>query len=120
MSEPKKILVVDDDRPTRELMRTLLRQYDLEAVTAASGTEAVALARNVRPSLILLDLNMPDMGGGEALARLRREPALADLPVLILSGDPVDEEDLERLGAAGAIQKPFDLLDLIARIREQL
>lgn len=118
MDQPK-ILVVDDDGPTLALMRRLLRQYDLEAVTASSGKEAVDLARREKPRLVLLDLNMPGMNGREALEALRSE-GLDAIPVVILSGDAIPTTDVRAMGAVDAIQKPFDLDDLIQRIRRHL
>ena len=117
MSERPLILVVDDDPPILLLMRNVLREFGFEAITAGSGPEALEQARAHKPRLMLLDRNMPGMSGDEVLARLRADPALSRLPVLILSGEPLDEEEVERIGATGAVLKPFDVPALIEAIR---
>lgn len=111
------ILVVDDDAPILLLMRNILREYGFEAITAASGAEAIEHARTHKPSLMLLDRNMPGMTGDEVLAKLREENRLAELPVLILSGEPIEPDEIRRLGATGAVLKPFDVPALVEAIR---
>lgn len=117
---PSRILVVDDDAPILILMRTLLREFGFEPLTAMSGADAIDAARAHRPQLILLDKKMPGMNGDEVIRTLRSEPGLENVPILILSGDPVDAHELADLGANGAIQKPFDIDALLAQIRGHL
>src|SRR4051794_18368486 len=95
------ILVVDDDLPIRVLMRSLLREFGFEAVTAENGREALAEVRKRRPSVVLVDKNMPGMTGEEVIRALRREPGVDGLPILILSGEPVSSSELKSLGADG-------------------
>jgi CheY-like chemotaxis protein len=111
------ILVVDDDVPILLLMRNLLREFGFEAVTAASGEQAIEAARNRTPDLVLLDRNMPGMSGDEVLRELRATHGLANVPILILSGEPIDPPEIERLGATGAVLKPFDVPQLVEMIR---
>jgi two-component system KDP operon response regulator KdpE len=120
MTERAPILVVDDDAPILLLMRSLLREFGFEAVTAATGEQAVAEARNRRPALVLLDRNMPGMHGDDVVRALRRDVGLEGVPILILSGDPLTRRELAELGADGAVQKPFDVPSLIAQIREHV
>jgi len=116
-----RILVVDDDAPIRLLMRTVLREYGFDSVDAAGGEQALNLARQTTPDLILLDRNMPGgMSGDETLSALRAEPGLANVPVLILSGEPIEPAELRNLGADGAVLKPFDVMELVATIREHV
>ncbi|MEA2568722.1 MAG: adenylate cyclase [Acidobacteriota bacterium] len=117
MNSRPPILVVDDDAPILMLMRSLLREFGFEAVTAATGEEAVAAARDRRPALVLLDRNMPGMHGDEVVRALREDVGLDGVPILILSGDPVTRSELAQLGVDGAVQKPFDVPTLIAQIR---
>jgi DNA-binding response OmpR family regulator len=117
MNNHAPILVVDDDAPILMLMRSLLREFGFEAVTAATGEEAVAAARSRRPALILLDRNMPGMHGDDVVRALREDVGLDGVPILILSGDPVSRAELATLGVDGAVQKPFDVPTLIAQIR---
>jgi two-component system, OmpR family, phosphate regulon response regulator PhoB len=111
------ILVVDDDLPILALMRSLLREFGFEAVTAESGREAIEAVRKRRPSAALIDKNMPGMTGAELIRALRNEPDFDGLPILILSGEPVTPTELKALGADGAVLKPFDIQALIAQLR---
>jgi DNA-binding response OmpR family regulator len=119
MSEKPVILVIDDDEPILVLMRNILKEFNFEAVTASTGPQALESARLKRPDLILLDKNMPGMSGSEVV-RAFRENGGADVPILILSGEPLDRNELESIGADGAVQKPFDLADLIVQINRHL
>jgi Response regulator containing CheY-like receiver, AAA-type ATPase, and DNA-binding domains len=120
MSGKPTILVVDDDAPILLLMRNVLREFGFDSTTAASGEAALASARNSRPSLILVDRNMPGMNGEQLITALRQERSLLGVPILILSGEPVSPSDLERIQADGAVLKPFDLRALIDQIRSHL
>ena len=117
MTSKPIILVVDDDLPILALMRTLLREFGFEAVTAQSGEQAIAEARAHRPAAVLIDRNMPGMSGDEVIPALRREPGFDSLPILIISGQPVSPDELAAIGADGAILKPFDITELIAQLR---
>ncbi len=117
MSEKPIILVVDDDQPILVLMRSLLREFGFEAVTAENGNQALAAARERRPALVLIDKNMPGMTGAETIQSLRDEPGFERLPILILSGEPVSRSELEGLRADGAVLKPFDVAALVEKIR---
>jgi DNA-binding response OmpR family regulator len=117
MSEKPIILVVDDDQPILLLMRSLLKEFGFEAVTAENGNQALAAARERRPALVLVDKNMPGMTGAETIQSLREEPGFERLPILILSGEPVSRSELEGLRANGAVLKPFDVTALVEKIR---
>ena len=117
MTSKPIILVVDDDLPILALMRTLLREFGFEAVTAQSGEQAIAEARARRPAAVLIDRNMPGMSGDELIRALRSEPGFDALPILIISGQSVSPAELATLGADGAILKPFDITALIAQLR---
>ena len=119
MSKPL-ILVVDDDAPIITLMRSLLREFGYEAHTATSGAAAIAAARAERPDLVLLDKNMPGMSGSDVIRALRSEPGLENVPILLLTGDPVAPDEIAELGANGWVQKPFDLQELLAQIRKHV
>lgn len=118
MNEKPVILVVDDDGPILALMRSLLKEFGFQPVTAADGMQAVDVARQQRPALVLLDKNMPGMPGAEVIRKLRDEPGLEQLPILILSGERLSGRELAELGADGAVQKPFDVTLLIEQIRQ--
>ena len=109
------ILVVDDDLPILTLMRNVLREFGFDTRTASSGDAAIGEARQKTPDLVLLDKNMPGSSPDEVIRDLRREAG--PIPILILSGEPLDAADIARLGASGAVMKPFDIADLVDRIR---
>ena len=115
----KKILVVDDKKELRTLLKQYLSQEGFEIDTAGDGQEALYLARQGKPDLILLDLMMPEMGGYEFMRTYSRE---ADTPIIILTAK-LEENDkvlgLE-LGADDYITKPFSMRELTARVRAVL
>ena len=119
MSAKPVILVVDDDVPILTLMRNILREFGFDARVASTGAAALEEAASSSPDLVLLDLKMPGMPGEDVIAGLRRA-GLRDVPILILSGEPVPEQEIARLGVSGAIQKPFDVAALISDIRAQV
>ncbi|HVR39996.1 MAG TPA: response regulator [Thermoanaerobaculia bacterium] len=120
MSARPLILVVDDDQPIRLLMRSLLNEFGFEPILAGNGDEAIEAARTRRPDLMLLDKNMPGTSGEDVIRTLRAEPDCATLPILLLTGDPVDPAELALLGANGWVQKPFDVMALVEKIRATL
>lgn len=120
MPERPIILVVDDDAPILLLMRNLLREFGFDPVTAASGQQAIAAAEESAPDLILLDRNMPGMSGDEVLAVMRSRSTLATVPVLMLTGEPMAPDEIARVGASGAVLKPFDVIELVGTIRATL
>jgi PAS domain S-box-containing protein len=116
------ILIVDDDAVSRHVLQQTLTDADLPHLTAASGCEALALLEKELPSLVLLDLVMPDLDGYAVLRHIRSRPQLADLPVLVLTALDSDEE-IQRVFASGAddyVHKPFRPAELCARIRGQM
>ncbi len=117
MAERPVILVVDDDPPILLLMRNLLREYGFDPVTAASGQQAIVEARRRTPDLVLLDRNMPGMSGDDVLTALRSDGAMSTVPVLMLTGEPMDADEIRRVGATAAVLKPFDVSALVEMIR---
>ncbi len=113
------ILVVDDDLELRKLVQSYLLKEGFRTVTAADGREALFVAREENPDLIVLDLMMPEMGGYEFIRVYSKE---ANVPVIILTAK-LEEEDkilgLE-LGADDYVTKPFSLRELTARVRAVL
>ncbi|HWW61560.1 MAG TPA: response regulator [Thermoanaerobaculia bacterium] len=119
MSDKPVILVVDDDQPIRILMQSLLREFGFDPILAASGAEAIAVATARHPDLILLDKNMPGSSGEDVIRALRAGEG-GGVPILILTGDSVDPDEIAQLGANGGVQKPFDISALIEQIRTTL
>lgn len=112
------ILVIDDDLPILTLMRNVLREFGFEARVANSRAAAIEAARSgAAPDLVLLDKNMPGTLVNETMESLRNEGGLRHVPVLILSGEPLEPEEIAHLGAAGSVMKPFDVMALVERLR---
>jgi DNA-binding response OmpR family regulator len=114
----KKILVVDDEADILHFLELVLRERGYDVLTAASGRQAVELARDARPDLVLLDIMMPQMDGWEVLKLLRVDDATAAIPVAMVSArtDPKDRVQGLQEGAADYICKPFALDDLLAKV----
>jgi CheY-like chemotaxis protein/anti-sigma regulatory factor (Ser/Thr protein kinase) len=111
------VLVIDDDPASRDIVERLLRQQDFEVVTAATGDEGLQLAHELDPAVITLDVMMPDMDGWAVLRALKADPALRDVPVVMLTVLD-DEARGYTLGATDYLMKPVDrdaLLAVIAR-----
>ena len=115
------VLVCDDEQVLRALVRATLDEAGHEVVEARDGDEALAQARAHGPAVILLDMMMPGRSGIDVLAELRRDAALCETPVVMLSAR-TQLSDRETALAAGAdryMPKPFSPLEL-ARVVEQL
>ena len=120
--QTKKILVVDDEPDLVDTIKRRLEYNKWEVVTAADGQEAVDKASSDKPDLILLDIRMPLMNGHEALRHLRADPALHDIPVIMLtaSSEPSDIAAASCHNIAHYTTKPFDFTDLVKKIEETL
>jgi two-component system KDP operon response regulator KdpE len=114
-----KILVVDDDPQIRRVMRVRLTGLGYEIIEARSGEQALEVFREFLPDLVLLDLNMPGMGGQAACRQIREG---SDVPIIILTVSNTEDEKVEALdaGADDYVTKPFGMNELLARIRAAL
>ncbi|MBI4384692.1 MAG: response regulator [Nitrospinae bacterium] len=106
-SRQNSILIIDDDGVTRDLILRFLKKEGLEAVTASNGRIGLQVARESLPSLIILDMMMPEMDGWTVLRELKTDPALAHIPVVILSMVDEREKGLSE-GASDYLTKPLD------------
>jgi two-component system alkaline phosphatase synthesis response regulator PhoP len=118
----RTILVVDDEPRIVEIARDYLQQAGFRALTAGDGDRALAIARAERPSLIVLDLMLPGLDGLDVMRALRRDPALADIPVIMLTARVEEADKLVglELGADDYLTKPFSPRELVARVRAVL
>lgn len=114
----KTLLVADDDKTFRRVIIRVFEGTDWKVETAEDGVKALESISNRLPDVLLLDLNMPRLGGREVLARIRGNPRLAMLPVVIISGDSVAREGAIKSGlmAEDIISKPFNNADLVSKI----
>jgi CheY-like chemotaxis protein len=115
-------MIVDDNETIVEVLRELLRSAGYAVVTARGGREALSHLRSSRPDVVLLDLMMPEVSGEDVLRELRRDPALADLPVILLTARASREDRLVglRMGADDYLAKPVDTGELLLRVRNTL
>jgi DNA-binding response OmpR family regulator len=117
-----KILVAEDERPIGDMVAFKLTNSGHQVIRARDGEEALALAVAERPDLVLLDVMMPALNGFEVLQRLKADPALAAVPVIMLTAKGRERDVLTGLqaGAVDYIVKPFSLKELAARIETAL
>jgi signal transduction histidine kinase/CheY-like chemotaxis protein len=101
----RRVLIIDDDADARHLLRESIEELGYGATVAASATEGIALARELRPDLITLDLQMPGVDGWEALRMLRADPELCRIPVVIVSF-LAEEAGQELAGVVDVLEKP--------------
>ena len=113
------ILVVDDDATVRELVARHLERAGFSVVTASGGQEGLRLARELRPAAVTLDIMMPDLDGWTVLAAIKGDPALAAIPVVLMT--IVEEKNRGyALGAADYLVKPVDRGKLVETLNEHL
>jgi DNA-binding response OmpR family regulator len=118
--EAPEILIVEDDPPLRAAMRRVLEQHGYRVAEATTAAELERSLRARRPALMVLDIQLPDADGRDVLAKLKKAPATADIPVLVWSGRFPDSDRLIalELGAEDFVEKgpPSQLLTKIERI----
>ncbi len=114
----RRVLVVDDSAPIRELLAVNLELEGFEVRCAADGRAGLELARAWRPDVVTLDVVMPDLDGLAVLTELRADGATCAIPVLMLTGraQPADRDRAEALGADGYLAKPFEPAELVAAV----
>ena len=117
-----KILLVDDDDMVRDLVAATLKGGDYQLLQAADGGSGLELAREHRPDIVFLDVNMPVMDGVSVCEAIKSDPATADVTVIMLTalGQEVDKDRARRAGADGYFTKPFSPLTLLRRVDEVL
>ena len=117
-----RILVVDDEPDAIELIRFNLKASGYEVLTAEDGKEALAKARKFSPDMILLDVMLPEIDGLEVCKILRRDPATASLPIIMLTakGSEIDRVLGLEFGADDYVTKPFSPRELMLRVRNLL
>jgi len=115
-----RILVVEDNEKNMKLFRDVLNAKGYETLEATTGEEAIALTAEHVPDLVLMDIRLPDIGGVEALPRLRDDVRTASIPVLALTAQAMhgDRERFLDAGFDGYVSKPVDIVELVRAVRQ--
>lgn len=115
----KKILVVDDEKDVLLMLEKRLTAEGYSVITTTKSTNAIALAKSQHPDIIILDIVMPGMDGGEVAAKLREHPLTRSIPVIFLTALLSKTEEYQEnrmIGSNITFAKPFDTEELLARI----
>ena len=118
----KKILLADDSITIQKVIELTFSDEDFEVVTVGNGRLAIEKVQETRPDLVLCDIIMPEKDGYEVCDFIKKNPATAQIPVLLLTGafEPFDQERASRVGCDGFLAKPFEPQTLIAKVKELL
>jgi two-component system, cell cycle response regulator DivK len=118
----KTILYVEDNEMNRKIVRDLLKRTKYQLVEAYDGEAGVAKALEIRPDLILMDIQLPKISGLEATRRLRAEAAMAQTPIITITSFALSGDDLKakEAGATAYLAKPYSPFDLLALIHKLL
>lgn len=118
----KTILVVEDQEDNRQILRDLLANVGYEMLEAENGEEALAALARRRPDLILMDIQLPVMDGYETTRRIKADPALKDIPVIVVTSYALsgDESKAREAGCDAYVTKPYSPRALLAKINEFL
>jgi two-component system cell cycle response regulator DivK len=117
-----KILVVEDHEDNRRIIRDLLTAHEFEVVEAVTGLEGVRAAQRQNPALILMDIQLPEIDGYEATRRIKAQPGLKHIPIIIITSYALSGDDLKAY-AAGCdeyVSKPYSPRKLLEKIRKFL
>jgi two-component system cell cycle response regulator DivK len=118
----KRILVVEDQEDNRQILRDLLSNAGYEMIEAEDGQQALTQAAKHKPDLILMDIQLPLLDGYEATRRIKADPALNAIPIIVVTSYALsgDEEKAHAAGCDAYVAKPFSPRALLAKIREYL
>lgn len=118
----KTILIADDDARLLEALRIRLEHQNFDVIMSGDCVDAVDFALRTQPDLIVLDVNMPGGSGFTAMESMRQDAALAKTPVIIITGIPAGQIDVDarNFGAFGVLHKPFEAQDLVEMIRNAI
>jgi len=119
---PKSILLADDSLTIQKVIELTFSDTDYELTTVSNGVEALAAVARARPDLVMADVVMPGKNGYEVCEAIKSDPALADVPVILLSGtfEPFDRDRAERARANAIVTKPFDSKNLLVQVEALL
>ena len=114
-----RVLIVEDEKDVREMLRLNLKVGGFDVLEAQNGAEGLAIAKAELPSVVILDLMMPEMSGMEVCRALRRNPATSRIPILMLTAKSTEGDKVAGLevGADDYVTKPFSPRELLLRVR---
>jgi two-component system cell cycle response regulator DivK len=117
-----RILVIEDHEDNRRILRDLLTHAGFDLLEATTGEQGVALAETEHPDLILMDVQLPGLDGYEATRRIKANPALAQIPVIVVTSYALSGDDVKAraAGSDAYVTKPFSPRALLTKIREYL
>ena len=118
----KRVLVVEDQEDNRRIVRDLLTITDFEVIEAENGEEALAAVARQRPDLILMDIQLPILDGYEATRRIKADPELKGIPIIVVTSYALsgDEGRARAAGCDAYVTKPYSPRQLLAKIKEFL
>jgi two-component system, cell cycle response regulator DivK len=118
----KRILVVEDQEDNRRILRDLLTSVGFQLFEAEDGEQGVASAETHRPDLILMDIQMPNLDGYEATRRIKANPQLREIPIIVVTSYALsgDEDRARAAGCDDYITKPYSPRQLLAKIKQHL
>jgi two-component system cell cycle response regulator DivK len=116
----EQILVVEDNEKNMKLLRDVLQATGYRTLEASTGGQALTLATEHGPALVLMDIRLPDMDGVEALSRLRMDERTASIPVLAVTAQAMegDSERIKEAGFDGYLSKPVDIDELLTTVEQ--
>ena len=121
--DKKKILIVDDERDVLSVLGKRLTEEGYFVITAETGNDAITLAKSKCPDLIVLDIDLPDMHGGEVALKLKENPKTKSIPVIFLSCLYSKTDEVEKghlIGNNVIFSKPYEMRELLTAIKELL
>jgi two-component system cell cycle response regulator DivK len=115
----KCILVVEDQEDNRQILRDLLTSGGFDMIEADNGADAITAAETNRPDLILMDIQLPILDGYEATRRIKANPDLKSIPIIVVTSYALsgDEDKARRAGCDDYVAKPFSPRELLAKIK---
>jgi two-component system cell cycle response regulator DivK len=118
----KLILVIEDQEDNRRIMRDLFTSADYEVIEAITGEEGVTSAEAHRPDLILMDIQLPGLDGYEATRRIKSNPDLSQIPIIVVTSYALSGDDVKAFeaGCDDYVAKPFSPRELLAKVRKYL
>src|SRR5690606_19206386 len=119
---PNTVLIIEDEEDAAELFAEMMRVSGFRVLKTSSSTPALTLIRTERPDLVILDIMMPEISGLDILRQMRQDPALAQIPVVVVSAKsmPADIRDGLEAGASTYLTKPVGFLELKEAVERAL